>query len=252
MSLAPRCVGLGGGVQLPQSKFEQSVGPSSRPTHALALEAATDRQVDMLFHSAGALKTNQLGLLRWAGTQRAGSIETSLVGLQIGEESSQALRITAAGGLSQADQSDEVLPVAGVEGRLEASSQLGMVREGPVKGAAQVPPIELVSGPPAVVPGQSLNPVGAVAHQEQMLRPAQAQAGLPGEEKPFAEVASALYPAIAHPLQQPVTAMFGRQAFQSFPAGEHPQAHFELGRLFPLSPQEGAIDFGEHDLPLAR
>ncbi len=51
-------------VQLLQSEFEQAIGSSSRPTHALAFEPAADGEINVLLHCAGPLHADPLRFSR--------------------------------------------------------------------------------------------------------------------------------------------------------------------------------------------
>jgi len=142
-----------------------------------------------------------------------------------------------------------VVPLPAVEGLFEGMDETGVVREGAMQAVDQVPPVERVGSPPAVVSGEGLDPIGAIPHQEEMLCMAEAQAVLACQEEPFAKVLGAFDTGIAYPFQEPVAAVFGGGALQSFAGGEDAEAEFKLRPFFALSAQEGSIDFGQDDLP---
>src|SRR3989304_3399021 len=80
--------------------------------------------------------------------------------------------------------------------------------------------------------------------------PAEGERGFAGQEEPLTEALGRLDAAVAHALEQTIAAMFGSDAFQGLSAGEHPQANLKEGPVFALGPQEGAVDFGQDNLPL--
>ena len=44
-----------------------------------------------------------------------------------------------------------------------------MLGEGALESLGEMPPVNLIGGAPAIVAGQGFDPVGAIAHQEQVL-----------------------------------------------------------------------------------
>jgi hypothetical protein len=54
-------------IELPQSKFQQPISACSCPTHALALKASADGEIDVFLNSSGTLDTNKLCLVRKVG-----------------------------------------------------------------------------------------------------------------------------------------------------------------------------------------
>jgi len=106
---------LGGLVELPEAQFQQPVGSSACPAHALAFEAAADGEINVLLDSTRSFHTHHPRLGGELRAQRAGAIETSLIGLQIPEESFDPLGIADAIELGQTNGGNNLVAFTAVE-----------------------------------------------------------------------------------------------------------------------------------------